>query len=352
MRGGHRPTSGSAARDAAFRQVVEDAKLRFNLSDIVQRTRKLHRGSKGERRALCAFHDEKSPSMQINDAKGTYYCFGCGATGDLIQYVMQVEKCDFKGALRWLGAAELPAVDPAQRAKAAEEDEALRRAAIADAQLIWDRSIVPNGTLAERYLREVRGITMPLPPSVRFGVVPTGRDEHGRWKQPYPAVIFAARDRAGAIVGVQRVFLSDDGMSKRWGKKSKLSLGRPRGSVVLLSDGAPDEWVVTEGPEDGLSLAQEMPGRSVGVALGTAMMVAVDYPPLVRSVVIAGQNDAAGHAAVCKAVAGLVERGLSVKTMFPDRRFKDFNDQLCGKPMVERAADFIPESTNALATGE
>ncbi len=351
MPGGRRFAPGSAARDAAFRQIVEDAKQRFNLSDIVARTRKLHRGSKGEKRALCPFHNERSPSFQINDAKGTFYCFGCSATGDLIQYVMHVEKCDFKGALRWLGAAELPVVDPAERAKAAEEDEALRKAAIADAQLIWDRSIDPAGTLAERYLREVRGITMALPPTVRFGVVPTGRDENGRWKRPYPAVIFGARDRGGRIVGVQRVFLADDGLGKRWGKKSKLSLGRPRGSVVLLSDGAPDEWVVTEGPEDGLSLAQEMPGRIVGVALGTAMMVAVDYPSSVRSVVIAGQNDAPGHEAVRKAMAGLIERGLAVKTMFPDPRFKDFNDQLLVKPMPVAAAKFVPESSSPQEAG-
>lgn len=338
MRNGQRGPRRSAARDAEFRRIVEEAKQRYNLSDIVARTRKLVRGSKGERMALCAFHNERSPSMQISDAKGVFYCHGCGASGDLIQYVMQVERCDFKEALRWLGAAELPVVDPAQRARAAEEDEALRRAAIADAQLIWDRSIDPTGTPAERYLREVRGITMPLPPSVRFGVVPTGRDDNGRWKRPYPAAVFAVRNRAREIVGVQRVFLTDDGLGKRWGKASKLSLGRPRGSVVILSGGAPGEWIVTEGPEDGLSLAQEMPGRTVAVALGTAMMPVIDYPPTIRLVTIAGQNDAPGRAAVEKARTALLERGLAVRLMFPDPAYKDFNDQLLGKPMSVPAA--------------
>lgn len=330
MRRGNRPRATSSERDANFRRIVDETKNRYNLTDIVGRTRKVVRASNGEMRALCAFHNERSPSMQVSDAKGAFYCFGCGATGDIIRYVMQVEGCGFMDALRWLGGADLPPVDPAKRAQAADEEAGLRRAAIADAQLIWDRSVNPYGTPAECYLREVRGISMRLPLSVRFGVVPTGRDDEGRWKQPYPAAVFACRDRSGVVVGVQRVFLTDDGSAKRWGKASKLSLGRPRGSVVLLSEGAADEWIITEGPEDGLSLAQELPGRTVGVALGTAMMPAIDYPPTVRTVTIAGQNDAPGRAAVEKARAALVERGLAVRLMFPADGFKDFNDQLRG----------------------
>lgn len=129
-----------AERDAAFRRAVDEAKQRYNISDIVARTRKVTRAGRNEKRALCAFHNERTPSMQLNDAKGTYHCFGCGASGDLVSYVMKTEGLSFVEAMRWLGAASLPGVDPAQRAKAAAEDEADRQRAIDRARDVWDRA--------------------------------------------------------------------------------------------------------------------------------------------------------------------------------------------------------------------
>jgi DNA primase len=321
--------SRSPSDDAAFRRAVDEAKAKYNISDVVARTRKVTRAGR-EKKALCPFHDEKSPSFQLNDAKGTFYCFGCGAAGDLVSYVMHVERCGFMDAVRWLGMAALPAVDPAQRAQAAAEDAADRAAAIADARMMWGRCVDPVGTLAERYLREARGINMTLPPAVRFGIVPTSRDDNGRWKRPYPAAVFSVVDGAGDIVGLQRVFLTDDGLGKRWGKRSKLSLGRPRGSAVRLQAGTSGDVVICEGPEDGLTLAQEMPDRTVWVALGTAMMPEIQYPPSLSALTIAGQNDAPGRAAVEKARTALDARGIAVRLMYPDPLYKDWNDQLRG----------------------
>jgi DNA primase len=88
--------------------------------------------------------------------------------------------------------------------------------------------------------------------------------------------------------------------------------------------------ILCEGPEDGLTIAQEMPGRSVWVALGTAMMPELHIPEGVSSLVIAGQNDSPGRAAVQAAAEALAERGLSVRTMYPEPAFKDWNDMLRG----------------------
>jgi len=128
-----------AEGDAAFRRAVDEAKQRYNISDIVARTRKVTRAGKNEKRALCTFHSERTPSMQLNDAKGTYHCFGCGASGDLVSYVMKTERLGFMDAMRWLGTASLPGVDPAQRAKAAAEDESERQRAIDRARTVWER---------------------------------------------------------------------------------------------------------------------------------------------------------------------------------------------------------------------
>lgn len=321
--------AGKAERDARFRQLIDDAKQRHDISDVMAKHAKVVKAGK-EKRSLCPFHNEKSPSFQLNDAKGTYYCFGCSATGDIVRLVMHLQHVDFMGAMRWLSAADLPNVDPAARIRAAAEDAAERERSIADARFMWDRCVDPVGTLAETYLRNCRGITMDLPPAVRFGVVPTSRDEHGNWKRPYPALVLSVVDGAGEVVGLQRVFLRDDGMDKRWGKKSKLSLGRPRGAAVRLQAGISGRVIICEGPEDGLSLAQELPDCTVWVALGTAMMPVIEYPPSLTEVTVAGQNDAPGRAAVEKVEAELLERGLAVRTIWPRPEYKDWNDQLRG----------------------
>lgn len=51
---------------------------------------------------LCPFHNEKSPSFSVNAEEGLYYCFGCGASGDVISFVQQVEGLDFRGAVELL----------------------------------------------------------------------------------------------------------------------------------------------------------------------------------------------------------------------------------------------------------
>ena len=53
---------------------------------------------------LCPFHTEKSPSFSINPEKGVYYCYGCGAKGDVITFVRELEKLDFSAAVERLAA--------------------------------------------------------------------------------------------------------------------------------------------------------------------------------------------------------------------------------------------------------
>lgn len=321
-----------AERDAAFRRAVDEAKQRYNISDIVARTRKVTRAGKNEKRALCAFHSERTPSMQLNDAKGTYHCFGCGASGDLVSYVMKTEGLGFMDAMRWLGAASLPGVDPAQRAKAAAEDESERQRAIDRARTVWERGVPAPGTPAEVYLRS-RGIVMPIPHTIRFGMTPAWYDDDtGECGPDLPALLGAVVDGDDQLIGLQRVFLADGGRSKARMQKPKRSLGRVKGGALRINSDADsfgDELILTEGPEDGLSLAQELEAE-VWVTLGTAMMPFIDYPPRIVSIVIAGQNDAAGRAAVEQAEEELAERGFATRTMWPAEGYKDWNDQLRG----------------------
>lgn len=52
--------------------------------------------------ACCPFHAEKTPSFSVNQDKQFYYCFGCGAGGDVVKFIMDFDKVDFIGAIKKL----------------------------------------------------------------------------------------------------------------------------------------------------------------------------------------------------------------------------------------------------------
>jgi DNA primase len=330
-----------------FRRLIDEAKERHNISDVVGRHTKLKKRGGREMVGLCPFHSEKSPSFEVNDGKGTYHCWGCGAGGDAMSFLMKKDGLSFTEAYRSLTGDDFPVVSEEERAKRKAEDAQALAQRVSIAREIWSRGVPPIGTPAEVYARS-RGITMALPDTVRFVMAPRWRDaETGEVGRDYPAMACALQNDTGLLVGVQCVFLADGGRRKYervrddgTKAKAKLSFGTIVGSAFWASDwnllsrheDTPPvgEVIVCEGPEDGLSLAQEMPGRAVLVACGTALMPQLALIPTVRNVVLAGDNNAAGRAAVETTRAAFIDRGLAVRTMYPKPDFKDWNDQLRG----------------------
>lgn len=303
---------------------VEALKRRFVLSEIVARDTDLKR-SGHELVGLCPFHAENTPSFRVNDAKGVYFCFGCSASGDLVDYVREMEGLDFAGALRWL-CADAPATERPRPSPV--EERADREAAVAEARAIWRRSRLLDGTPAEAYLR-TRGIAS-APGTVRFARVALWRDPEtgrpGRWT---PAMVAAAQDARGVVTGIQRVCLTPDG--QKAGRKAKLSLGQVRGGALRLGPPAA-HLVLCEGPEDGLTLWHRSRGRaSVWVSLGTGNLHAIELPPAVTAVTIAGDNNAAGRAAAELAAATYAAQGRRVRIVYPAPDFADWNDELLGR---------------------
>jgi DNA primase len=98
-----------------------------------------------------------------------------------------------------------------------------------------------------------------------------------------------------------------------------MRLGPPAPTVILC-----------EAPEDGFSVMQEGPGAPVWVPFGTSMMPSVQFPPIVRKVIVAGQNNTAGRKAANKAAIALYDQGLEADLVWPAAHFDDWNDQLRG----------------------
>lgn len=94
---------------------LDEIRNRLNLSEIIGKRVKVTRAGR-EFKACCPFHHEKTPSFTINDDKGFYHCFGCGAHGDVIGFVMRHDNLSFMDAVEALSAQaglQMPKPDPA-----------------------------------------------------------------------------------------------------------------------------------------------------------------------------------------------------------------------------------------------
>jgi len=84
-------------------QVIQAIKQRMNIVDVVRRYVNL-RPASGRHMGLCPFHQEKTASFSVNEAEGFFYCFGCQAGGDVIDFYQRVNGLEFKDALEQLAA--------------------------------------------------------------------------------------------------------------------------------------------------------------------------------------------------------------------------------------------------------
>lgn len=80
---------------------VEKIKERLDIKEVVGSYLKLERAGKNFK-AKCPFHNEKTPSFFVSPERGSFYCFGCGAKGDIFSFVEQFEGLDFPGTLKLL----------------------------------------------------------------------------------------------------------------------------------------------------------------------------------------------------------------------------------------------------------
>src|ERR1035437_3688947 len=80
---------------------VEKIKERLSIVDVVSSYLTIEKAGKNYK-AKCPFHNEKTPSFFISPERGSYYCFGCNAKGDIFSFVEQFEGTDFFGALKIL----------------------------------------------------------------------------------------------------------------------------------------------------------------------------------------------------------------------------------------------------------
>ena len=104
-------------------EVIEEVRSRNDIVDIVSQYVKLKR-SGSNYVGLCPFHNEKSPSFSVSQSKQFYYCFGCGAGGNVFKFLMQYDNCTFQEAVQTLAersGVTLPEAEKSEASRQASE---------------------------------------------------------------------------------------------------------------------------------------------------------------------------------------------------------------------------------------
>jgi len=154
---------------------LDELRHRTTLSGLIGKTTKLQKAGR-EFRACCPFHNEKSPSFYVNDDKGFYHCFGCGAHGDAIRWLTDNRGLPFIDAVKELAQAaglEMPAMDR----KAAEKAERAKglTEAMADAAAWFTTQLQGIAGGEARTVLEKRGVKPETAAAFGLGFAPDSR---------------------------------------------------------------------------------------------------------------------------------------------------------------------------------
>jgi DNA primase len=106
---------------------IRDLKLRVNLADVVSRVVALKKAGGAKLKGLCPFHNEKTPSFNVDSEKGYYKCFGCGKAGDAITFVRETEQLSFTEAIEALGQRFGIAIEYEEGSGPSKEERSLRQ---------------------------------------------------------------------------------------------------------------------------------------------------------------------------------------------------------------------------------
>ncbi len=282
--------------------------------------------------------------VTVQGAKqGLWRDFQCDVGGDmlgLIQHVLEIK--DFKVVLqeatRFLGSDSLYRISDSKKSmvspiKNHDSDEYAKQK-IQKAQTIYRGTQPIVGTIAERYLREHRGILGELEDKT-FRYHPALKN----WMTGsiHPALVVIARDRNDQVCGLQAIFLDTKTAKKSYQLGSYVKLSRGLiGEGAIVHAGKPNNKIaLAEGPETALSIAEAQPDWTVYVTFGVSNFAKVRLPENTQNILICADND--GHdsttsKSITKSAEQLAKRGVDVwvaEPQKPEHKTKwDFNDAL------------------------
>src|ERR687888_1777640 len=311
-------------KDASVEEVKEAADI---VAVVSARTQLRKAGARYLGR--CPFHEERTPSFSVNATDKLYYCFGCGAKGDLITFVRESEQLDFAGAVEWLAdrfnvRLEYEQVSPQQderRRRRGRLFSLLDAAASFYERYLWESQA---GSAARDYLAG-RGLGEDICREYRLGLALGGttltrkavekgftRDElraagliNARGNDYFNGrLLFPLSDARGRVLGFQaRKLRDDDPLRAKYVNSPEGELFR-KGDLLYGLDRArgaiakQERAIVVEGNTDVLALRQAGI-EPVVAAMGTALTQRQlqELGRLTKRIWLCFDGDAAGEAA-------------------------------------------------------
>ncbi len=340
------------------RTAVEQIKERLPIDVVIGSYVKLDKAGKSYK-AKCPFHNEKSPSFFVSPDRGGYYCFGCGAKGDIFSFVEQFEGLDFRGALKIL--AERAGVPLVYDTKADGERD--RQFQLMELAAEYFEAQYAKSKEAQEYVKS-RGISTESRKAFRIGWAPEGwrnlanhlktkgwsdsmmetvglvkkkeasdiegnntavSDSYDRFRG---RIIFPITDSSGRVIAFTGRILKDDGKSAKYLNSPDTPL-YDKSMVLYGLDKAKSEIrrmgysIFVEGQMD-LVMSHQAGIKNTVAASGTALgdetineQGIVSNLGLVRrlspNVIIAFDSDAAGRKAALRASGIALSLGMDVK---------------------------------------
>ncbi|MBQ9510889.1 MAG: DNA primase [Clostridia bacterium] len=324
---------------------VQEIKFRNKIDDVISSYVNLKRAGSNFV-GLCPFHSEKTPSFTVFRNTETYHCFGCGAGGDVITFIMQAENLDYIGALEFLCnrvGMQMPEDDG--------KSETVKRSRFYDmnreAARFFNKSLysdAPGAAEARKYVFETRGLPKSAVTHFGLGYAPDSfsalrdhmrslgyRDEElaegflcgrsnkngGYFDYFRGRVIFPIIDNIGNVIGFGGRAMGD--AKPKYLNSSDTPVFKKSRNLYSLNfarTNCADGLILCEGYMDviGVNLA----GFSNAVAtLGTALTEeqARIMAKYTKKVIIAYDSDGAGVNATKRAIPILSDAGLEVKVL-------------------------------------
>jgi DNA primase len=333
-------------------EFVEQLKSSIDIVDVVGQYVRLRKAGTTRWVGLCPFHTEKTPSFGVHAVHQFYKCFGCGAGGDAIKFVMEIEALTFYEALKLL--AERYGIPMPKRAEYSDPETKLRAALYRMheiAQRIYRAALSSNaGAEARAYLAK-RGVAPAVAEEFglglsdrsgqalvrefeREGFTPEQMEESclvlrrqeraGHYDRFRGRLMFPIQDESGKIIGFGGRALAPDDQPKYLNsaesdsgkslyKKSRVLYNLHRAKTAIRSAG---RAVLVEGYMDAIGV-WAAGVREVVASCGTALTVQ-QVRAIKRhseNIVVNWDPDEAGMNAAERSVQMLVEEGMSVRVL-------------------------------------
>ena len=335
--------------------MIEEIKSRSELVGVVEQYVHLDKRSGSNFFGLCPFHREDTPSFSVSPAKQIYYCFGCHKGGDVIHFIMDIEKCSYIQSVQILAEranVALPEPDDEGYRQRSELNKNLQAICLEAARYFYHSLVGDDGRKAMSYLQN-RSISTATTRKFGLGFAPDSWDgllNHlaGKGWTDHELLLQSGLFRKGKSGGLYDLFRNrlmfpifdvmgrviafggrvlDDSLPKYINSPETpiYTKGRHLYALNIAKNSHMKQLVIVEGYMDAIAIHQAGIDQAVA-SLGTALTdsQAMLLRKYTEDVIIAYDADAAGQSATMRSLEILQQKGLKITVLqVPDSKDPD-----------------------------